>query len=154
MGHQIEVTKFIAASPEQVYALVSDLPRMGEFSPENTGGKWVKGATGPAVGARFVGTNAKGKLRWTTLVKVTEATPGKAFSFDVTAAGMGVAGWGFVLTPADGGTEVTQWWDDHRNPVTRKITGMVLRVPDRGHHNRAGMQATLDNIASAAESGD
>ena len=53
MAHHVEVTKVIAATPERVYELVSDLPRMGEWSPENTGGSWIKGATGPAVGAKF-----------------------------------------------------------------------------------------------------
>lgn len=153
MSHQVEVIKFVAASPELVYGIISDLPRMGEFSPENTGGKWVKGAAGPAVGAKFVGTNKKGWIRWTTVAKVTEATPAKAFAFDVTAAGMAVAGWGFTLEPADGGTNLTQWWDDHRNPVTRKLTGLALSVPDRPSHNRAGMEATLDRIAAAAEAG-
>lgn len=151
MSHQVEVTRFVAASPEEVYALVTDLPGMGRFSPENTGGKWVKGATGPAVGARFVGTNKKGRMRWTTVAKVTEATPSTAFAFDVTAAGMAVAGWGFTLEPADGGTNLTQWWDDHRNPVTRKLTGLALSVPDRPSHNRAGMEATLAKIAAHLE---
>ena len=49
MAHHVEVTKVIAAAPERVYELVSDLPRMGEWSPENTGGTWIKGAKGPAV---------------------------------------------------------------------------------------------------------
>ena len=64
MRHQIEVSRVVSASPERVYELVSDLPRMGEWSPENTGGKWVKGATGPAVGALFEGTNRLGKKKW------------------------------------------------------------------------------------------
>ena len=97
MSHQVEVTKVIAAPPEQLYALVSDLPRMGEWSPENTGGKWVKGAAGPAVGAKFEGTNQLGKKKWKTLCTVTVADPGTEFGFDVTAAGMKVAGWGFRL---------------------------------------------------------
>ena len=43
----------IAAPAEKVWALVSDLPRMGEWSPENEGGAWADGATGPAMGATF-----------------------------------------------------------------------------------------------------
>lgn len=149
MAHQVEVSKVIAASPERVYELVSDLPRMGEWSPENTGGKWLKGATGPSVGAQFKGTNKKGFMRWSTIAKVTVADPGREFAFDVMASGLSVAGWGFSLEAEDGGTRVTQWWDDHRNPVMAKLTGLALRVPNRATHNRAGMEKTLDALSRA-----
>ncbi|MBI4933079.1 MAG: SRPBCC family protein [Actinobacteria bacterium] len=149
MSHQIEVSKVIASTPEQVYALVSDLCRMGEWSPENTGGKWIKGATGPAVGAKFEGTNQLGKKKWKTLSTVTAADPGRAFAFDVTAAGMKVAGWGFSLEPAEGGTKVTHYWDDHRSPVIAKLTGMAIGVKDRSVHNKANMETTLEQLAAA-----
>lgn len=149
MSHQIEVTRIIDASPDQVYAMVSDLTRMGQFSPENTGGKWLKGATGPAVGAKFEGTNAIGWRKWKTLAIVTAADPGSLFAFDVTAAGCKVAGWGFALEPAEGGTKVTHFWDDHRNPVISKLTGLALSVPDRAAHNAANMEQTLEKISSS-----
>jgi hypothetical protein len=149
MSHQVEVTTVVAASPEQVYALVSDLTSMGRFSPENTGGRWVKGATGPAVGAKFEGTNALGWKKWKTLATVTIAEPGKEFAFDVVATGCKVAGWGFALEPVEGGTKVTHYWDDHRNPVVAKVTGLALGVPDRRSHNTANMQRTLEGIAAA-----
>ena len=55
-----EVSATIAAPPERVYALVADVTRTPEFSPEVTSCSWLDGATGPAVGARFeaVNTNA------------------------------------------------------------------------------------------------
>jgi ribosome-associated toxin RatA of RatAB toxin-antitoxin module len=149
MSHQIEVTTVVAASPEQVYALVSDLPNMGRFSPENTGGKWVKGASGPALGAKFEGTNALGRKKWKTLATVTSAEPGKQFAFDVVAAGFKVAGWGFAMEPVEGGTKVTHFWDDHRNPVITKLTGLALGVKDRPSHNQANMERTLEGVAAA-----
>jgi hypothetical protein len=149
MSHDVEVSKVVAASPEQVYALIADLPGMGRFSPENTGGRWVKGTTGPAVGAKFEGTNAIGRKKWKTLATVTVADPGREFAFDVVAAGCKVAGWGFALEAADGGTKVTHFWDDHRNPVMAKVTGLALGVPDRRAHNTANMERTLEGIAAA-----
>jgi len=151
MSHQVEVSRSVAASPEQVYEMVSDLPRMGEWSPENTGGKWVKGATGPVAGAVFQGTNKLGKKKWKTVSKVTAADVGREFAFDVTAAGMKVAGWGFTIAPTDdpaGGATVTHWWDDHRNPVIAKLTGLALGVKDRALHNRSNMEQTLDRLAA------
>ena len=44
----IEESIDIEAPPERLYPMVSDLSRMGEWSPENRGGKWVGGATGAA----------------------------------------------------------------------------------------------------------
>jgi uncharacterized protein YndB with AHSA1/START domain len=58
MSNPVVVSKEVNASPETVFAMVSDLTRMGEWSPENQGGQWVKGATGPAVGAQFKGRNS------------------------------------------------------------------------------------------------
>ena len=145
---QVEVSRVVATTPERVYELVSDLPRMGEWSPENTGGTWVKGATGPAVGARFKGRNRKGPMRWSTMVTVVAADPGREFAFDVTANGMKVARWGYRMQQVEGGTEVTEFWDDHRNAVMAKLTGWLLRVPDRAEHNRAGMATTLDRLAA------
>lgn len=60
MSHTVSVSREIAAGPESVWMVLSDVPRMGEFSPENTGGSWIGGATGAAVGARFEGTNSNG----------------------------------------------------------------------------------------------
>ena len=148
MSHQVEVSRVVAASPEQVYGIVSDLPRMGEFSPENTGGRWVKGATGPALGARFEGTNRIGKRKWKTVATVVTCEPGREFAFDVTAAGCKVARWGFLLEASEGGTKVTEYWDDHRNPLMAKITGFALSVPDRATRNSANMEQTLERISA------
>jgi len=59
-----EQTIEIAAAPGTVYALVSDLTQMGEFSPECRQVEWLGGATGPAAGARFVGHNRNGPIKW------------------------------------------------------------------------------------------
>ena len=67
MTYPTAATRDIAAPAEKVWALVTDLPRMGEWSPENAGGKWVKGATGPALGSVFQGNNKNGFRRWSTM---------------------------------------------------------------------------------------
>src|SRR6266508_5653038 len=59
-GMHREASIEINASPEAVYALVSDLPRMGEWSPENIGGEWQGGGRGQ-VGDRFLGHNRAGE---------------------------------------------------------------------------------------------
>jgi hypothetical protein len=63
---------------------VSDLPRMGEWSPENDGGKWAKGATGPASVPSSPGSNKNGFRRGRPLVTVVDCEPAKVFEIAVT----------------------------------------------------------------------
>ncbi len=141
----------VAATPEAVWALVSDLPGMGRLSPEATGGTWVKGATGPAVGARFKGWNASGGRSWTTLAKVTDAVPGEVFAFSVTSAGLPVATWRYALTPTAAGCSVTETWVDRRGALISRLGALVTGVRDRETTNREGMRVTLQRVKAAAE---
>ena len=72
----------IAATPEQVYAAVSQLERMGEWSPENQGGAWIAG-DGTSVGDRFEGNNAIGEHTWSAVAEVVRCDPNEAFCFTV-----------------------------------------------------------------------
>ena len=49
------VTIHMAASPDEVWSLVSDVTRIGSYSPETFEAKWVDGATGPGSRARGSG---------------------------------------------------------------------------------------------------
>lgn len=151
MRDPVSVTVHVEAPPEAVYALVSDLPRMGEWSPENTGGKWLGGATGPAVGARFKGTNRNGARRWSTIATVVEATPGQAFAFDVSAVGLAVARWSYRIEPSGSGCDVTETWTDERNKLMDVVGGLGSGVKDRTSFTRTSIQTTLANLKSAAE---
>ena len=151
MSDPVIVSRTIAAPPDRVWEMVSDLPRMGDWSPENTGGSWVKGATGPAAGARFKGTNANGKKQWSTDVKVTTCEPGRAFAFDVTAVGFSVATWAYTIESAPEGCVVTESWTDNRGLVARTLGGMASGVSDRADFNRSSMEMTLAALAGAAE---
>lgn len=142
----------IAAPAERIWQLVSDLPRMGEWSPENTGGKWIGGATGPTVGARFRGTNRKGLRRWSTTCTVTAADVGKRFSFDVTYGALAISSWEYSFDSNGNGTKVVEEWTDRRPGWMKVMSGPVMGVLDRVAHNRSGMEQTLARLKAAAES--
>ena len=147
----VAVTREIAAPPEAVYGLVADLTRMGEWSPENQGGEWIKGASGPAIGAKFRGANSHDGKSWKTVATVVDAEPGRRFGFFVKAAGLPIAEWAFDIEPSERGCTVTQTWTDRRpgffKPIAAKLTG----VTDRAAHNREAMEQTLERLAAAAE---
>jgi uncharacterized protein YndB with AHSA1/START domain len=153
MSQTVSVSRDVAAPTERVWDLVSDLTRMGEWSPENTGGTWVKGAAAPATGARFRGTNAHGKKSWVTNVVVDTCEPGRQFSFEVTAAGFKVARWSYEIEPTDIGSRVTETWTDRRNPLARTLGKPASGTAHDADQTRAGMETTLERLAQVAESG-
>lgn len=145
----------IAAAPATVYTLVSDLTRMGEWSPEAAGGQWLGDVTGPAVGARFKGTNENGTKKWSTVVTVTDATAPSRFAFCTKVGPMTVAEWVYDINPtADGaGCQVTETWIDGRNVVISVLGKFVTGVDDRVTHTKTMIETTLANLKQTAEAG-
>ena len=149
MSTPVVVTKEINASPETVFAMVSDLTRMGEWSPENQGGQWVKGATGPAVGAQFKGRNSNGKKSWGTMVKVFEFAPGSKIVFALMVGPSRWCDWAWEVTPSANGSLVTHSWIDRRSKFSNTLGRLVSGVADRSEHNRKNMEATLEALAAS-----
>jgi hypothetical protein len=148
---QVEDATTIGAAPMVVYEMVTDITRMGEWSPECSGGRWLGDATGPSVGARFRGTNRKGPRRWSTVCTVTEAEAGRRFAFRVVGVGLPVAEWSYQFEATAGGCIVTERWTDRRPAAARTLTNLFLGVKDRHEHNLAGIRSTLSNLKSSAE---
>ena len=163
-----EVSRVIAAPADVLYAMVSDLSRMGEWSPENVGGRWRRGS-GPTVGGRFKGRNERGLARWTTNVEVTAAEPGRLFEFVVHLVWplTYLVTWGYRFEPQSGSTLVTQYRQDHRPtwwvwvgskqllrtpPADQASTDPVarLRRPTRGEAHPDGGRTTRGRERPAA----
>jgi len=151
MADELVVTTEIRAPVEQVWAMVADLPRMSEWSPENERVEWRKGATTAVPGATFAGRNRHGSKSWSTTGKVVEVEPGRVLAFRVTALGMKVARWSYRIDATDDGCRVTESWLDERNALVKAMGKPVSGVSDRVAHNRAGMEQTLANLKAAAE---
>lgn len=149
---QGSATIHIAADPAAVFAVIADITRMGEWSPECKACRWSGGATGPAVGATFEGDNEAGALgltlkRWTTTSEITACEPGTVFEF-VTE---GYTTWRYELTAADGGTRVTESYEYEPSPGFQSfLYGKVLGRPTA---MAKGMQRTLERIKAAVEAG-
>lgn len=140
----------IDAPPAIVFALVTDITRMGEWSPETVSARWLDGATHAAVGARFAGRNRLGRMRWTTKPTITLLDRDRLFEF--TVPGKSGSTWRYELRPtATGGTHVTESVEQRR-PAPAPIRFMLRRsgVIDRNAHLRDGMVTTLARLAAAA----
>jgi uncharacterized protein YndB with AHSA1/START domain len=152
MSDDVIVKRHIHAPATRVWSMVSDITRMGEWSPEATGGTWSKGASGPAVGAKFTGNNRNGRRKWSTTCTVTAAEPGQKFAFAVDVGPIAISSWSFDLEPDGEGCSITETWTDRRGRFARMLGKPASGVSDRDTHNRATMEQTLQRLAAAAES--
>ena len=147
------VSLHIDAPPEAVYALVADVTRTPEFSPEILRCSWLDGATGPVVGARFESVNKAGRgPAWRNRPVVTVADPGREFTFSRTERFTGTIVWRYRLEPDGAGTRLTESYDV-TEPISRLgwfVIGRLYGLHDRRTDLRAGMQHTLQRIRDAA----
>ncbi len=139
------------ASPERVWDLVSDVTRIGRYSPETFEAEWLDGATGPAVGARFRGhvrRNERGPVYWTTC-RVVSCEPGREFAFAVGDAALNT--WRYRLEPSGDGTDVTESFQLADTATLRLYWKVLGRL--RGRTNANGMRRTLGAVKADAEAG-
>jgi len=148
----IEVSTTMAAPPAEVYAMVADITRMGEWSPECSGGHWLGGATKATAGARFRGTNRNGLWRWSTSCTVVRAEPGSEISWEVRFLGRPVALWRYRFVADDrGNTVVTESTEDRRGVLFKAGGPLASGVGDRAAHNKKSMQAALARLKETVE---
>lgn len=143
------MSRDMAATPELIYAAISDVTRMGEWSEECQSCEWHEGYDGPILGATFDGHNRNGEHEWTTQGKVVEADPGRAFAFECSMMGFHFSTWGYRIEPTDAGSRVTEWSEDLRPDSVMEFSRRVSGVDDRAERNRKTMSGTLESLAIA-----
>ncbi len=143
----------IDGSPEDLYRMISDVTRMGEWSPVCTACWWDDG-DGPRIGAWFTGHNESPERDpWETRSEVVAASPGKEFAFTV---GGSWTRWGYTFTPVTGGTRVTESWQVLPAGVTRfedRFGAQAqAQLASRLEAARTGIPQTLAALKRVAES--
>jgi hypothetical protein len=145
-------TVSMAAPADKIWNLIADVRNTGRFSPETFEAEWLDGATGPTLKARFRGhvrRNEIGPVYWTTC-RVTACEPGREFGFEVLVGDRPVNNWHYRLTPADGGTDVTESFrmNDSAFTTIYSLFGGQLRR----RRNIRDMRKTLERIKAVVES--
>jgi uncharacterized protein YndB with AHSA1/START domain len=144
----------IAAPAELVYGLITDVARMGEWSPEATGARVKFSGRLPEAGDRFTGTNKRGFVTWSTPCTVQIADEPTKFEFAVGRKPVRISTWTYELRTEGDVTVVTEaWTDDRGGPFGFVIKGIgKLLIPaSRIDHNRRSIKATLSALKVTAE---
>jgi uncharacterized protein YndB with AHSA1/START domain len=148
---QGEVSLHMDASPATVWELVSDVTRIGEFSPETFEARWRHGYDHAEVGAKFKGhvkRNGIGPTYWSPCT-VTVCEPERVFEFSVGTDDVALNNWGYRLEPDGTGTLVTEYFRlEPRLPL--RLYWTVLGAL-RGRTNERGMRTTLERMKHLVE---
>ncbi len=138
----------IAAQPEAVWSVVSDVTRMPEWSPELRR-LFPLGGRSPRVGMTMVGINRRGWAVWPTTSKVVRLEPPRTVAWRTRESG---ATWTYELEPSAAGTRLTG-----RRDLAAFTLGTRLMAPVIGgaatHDTELadGIRATLERIKATVE---
>lgn len=151
---QDSVALDIEADAHMLYGMVSDLPRIGQWSPECEGVEWEGDVTVPVVDTTFVGHNAVGpgrRIRYSRHGRVLVADPGREFAFITDEGGRESTAWRYRFEPlAERRTRVTESYEVRWIPTWARI----LDVPLNRHKELLqGMRTTLERLKASAEAG-
>jgi hypothetical protein len=141
----------IARSPEDLYDMVSDVTRMGEWSPICAACWWDEGG-GPRAGAWFTGRNETAERTWETRSLVEVADRGREFTFAVFGSRVR---WSYTFEPAGDGTRLTESWDFLPDGIAsfheRYGADADAQIAERTEAAIKGIPVTLAAIKAAAE---
>ncbi len=151
MTPDIEVSRDVAAPPAVIFAAITDITRMGEWSPECVSAEWNEGFSAPALGAMFTGHNRNGDKEWSVEAKIVDLVDNQRFFFDCIVRDFVFSKWGYTIEATNSGCRITEYTQDLRLESSLERSTMISGVSDRATHNRAGMEATLERIAAAIE---
>lgn len=148
-----EVRLVMNAAPETVYAVIADVTRMPELSPEVIECHWLDGATGPEVGARFAARNkfTRGPAVGNKPV-ITAVDPGRRISWSRTEPFGGTVEWTYEFLPHPEGTEVVESYRALKS--VSRIGWLIISAfssKDRRSLQRAGMEQTLQRLRDVVE---
>ncbi|WP_424186855.1 SRPBCC family protein [Actinokineospora sp. G85] len=125
----VEVSERVDATPEAVWALVTDISLPLRHSAELREVEWVEGAE-VAVGNRFRGRNEDPRFgQWQTESVIVEVEPLRRWVYDVQGPDGPVATWGFEVDPGQGAVTVRQW--ARMGPAKSRLSAAIESMAEK-----------------------
>lgn len=147
-----EVSIQIAASPERVWQIVSDIGAMGDRSPVCRQCEWLDGGDRPGVGARFLGRNSYFGIRWTRECEIRAWDPPRELAFQTVNRGVDEVLWRYLLEATADGCRVTESYRVNAEPWYVRALHSVPGVHRKQRADQSrGMRRTLEAIKQTAE---
>ncbi len=159
-GPTMEVSIDVDAKPATIWRFVSDIEMPIRFSQELVAADWLPPHDGPALGARFQGTNTHEAVgEWQVTCEVAWYEPSKVFGWNVIARGETMASWRFTVEESAGGSGLTFW--ARMGPSRAGLSAAIDAAPDREEEIiedrlaewRYNMEATVAGVKDLAEAG-
>lgn len=149
-ARELRTETTIGAPPAQVWAVLTDLRRMPEWSPETLSMTALKPG-GLKLGQQYLGVNRRKAVVWPSRSVLAILEPERTLAWDTKSSG---ARWIYELAADGAGTRVV-----HRRPVPKKLTPIskafatvLLGGVDRhAEELEAGMAQTLQRLKAAVE---
>lgn len=122
----------VAATPAQVWAVLSDPTRVGEWSHECRSVAWVDGHAQAAVGAKFRGSNQVRGFRWSRTCTITDLEPERLLVYR-TSGGVpsDSTEWRFDLEAIARGSRITQSFRILKFPRVAELATVLFNPPHR-----------------------
>lgn len=140
----------VDADVRDVWRVVADVTRVGEWSHECRSAHWLDGARAPATGARFRGRNRAGWLRWSRTAEVVAVDEPHELVWRTVPTWRypDSTQWRIELAPAPEGTVITQSFTVLRAPwlLDRLYAWLIPSHQDRD----ARLADDLTRIGAAA----
>ncbi|MFI6871473.1 SRPBCC family protein [Nocardia sp. NPDC050406] len=148
MPKNLEASIDIAAPPEQVWNVVSNLKRMPEFSPQTLRMQPIGKIR---TGTWTINFNTDGKAYWPTTARVVRFEPNKAIAFKVNE---NRTIWSFTLEPTATGTRLVQRRDCPNGTTWFSRTSIEKAMGGEARFEEllvTGMNETLGRIKAVVE---
>jgi hemerythrin-like domain-containing protein len=145
-------TVTVPATPDQVWSVLADVTRTGEWSHECHTAAWLDGATHSAAGVRFVGSSKVGRYGWTRPCTITVSDAGRVFGYETAGPlAKDSTEWRFVLEPTDEGTKITQSFRILRLPIW--YDRLIWLTTPAHRDRRPALRADLERLGALAAEG-
>jgi len=138
----------VDASPDVVYAYLTNLDLLPDLSPENVRCEFLDDATELAVGVKFRGHNKAGDYEWHADCEVTVLEENQAFAYEVPPSFEHATVWSYRIEPEGSGCIVTESFDAPMLALPEVYPG---KIEGRRDNLEKACETTMANLKAALE---